>query len=726
MPWARIKGWWPALFPALLLLPGLFSFPYPSEEAQFSDLTLAHYPYALAVRQTLWEYGSAPWWSALMLSGAPLAANPLAGVWYPPGWLAWFLPLPLAFNLLALLHILWGQVGIYKLGRAEGMSAQAALFCALGFGMFPKLFAHFGAGHLTLVYAVSWTPWLLWGVYSRQGKPESGRLLKAVQACGSWEAVVLGLIFLADPRWAVYAGVLWLGYSAWKRRTGEAHSMLPWLRLMVHWAKQVGQALLLALPLALPMMVFVSRSTRASMTAADFLEFSLPPARLLGLIYPDLGGFHEFMLYPGGVVLGLLVLALAWGAGWRMGRFWLMCCAAALIFALGEAVPGMGLLGELPLMGLLRVPARALFVFGFGLIMSGGWTLERLQSGITSKERKRAGLALAALASFALVLAAAVLWVSGTFSLQFVWGALAVTLGATWLFMGVRQRLPARAWWVGLVVLSLLDWFGVSRTLFAFRPSNQVNTEAQALVKTLVGKDGLFRVYSPSYSLPLHKAAQDGLQLADGVDPLQLQEYAEFMKQASGVPSGGYSVTLPPFENGDPANDNRGYSPDARLLGLLNVRYVAAEFDLEASGLRFVERFGNTRLYENELVLPRAWVQAPGTDIGEDAKPARVDSWRPGRVVLSAVGPGRLVISEIAYPGWYAWIDGKPVPLESAAGILQAVRLRDGVQQVTLAFRPWDIYLGMFGPLIFLALGLIEARMGKRSRPGRMNNQSKS
>jgi hypothetical protein len=93
------------------------------------------------------------------------------------------------------------------------------------------------------------------------------------------------------------------------------------------------------------------------------------------------------------------------------------------------------------------------------------------------------------------------------------------------------------------------------------------------------------------------------------VDPLYLEAYDAFMEVASGVRRTGYTETVPPLEGeGDIATVNREARPDPALLGLLNVRYVAAEFPMAVEGLREVERFGSTYLYENEQVLPRAFV----------------------------------------------------------------------------------------------------------------------
>ena len=72
------------------------------------------------------------------------------------------LPLPLAFNLGIFIHLLWAGIGMYLLLSAEDLSKFPALFGAVAFIALPKLFAHYGAGHLSLLYAIAWTPWLLY------------------------------------------------------------------------------------------------------------------------------------------------------------------------------------------------------------------------------------------------------------------------------------------------------------------------------------------------------------------------------------------------------------------------------------------------------------------------------------------------------------------------------------------------------------------------------------
>ena len=256
-------------------------------------------------------------------------------------------------------------------------------------------------------------------------------------------------------------------------------------------------------------------------------------------------------------------------------------------------------------------------------------------------------------------------------------------------------------------MVAVLDWSGAALQSFSVRSVDEAFTPQADLAAYLAAQPGRFRVYSPSYSLPQHLAAQHGLEVADGVDPLQLAAYVDFMEGATGVPQSGYSVTLPAFAGGDPAHDNADAVPNPRRLGLLNVRYLAAEFDVKGDGLVFRREFGETRLYENEYVLPRAWVQPADAEMGQKATPAEILTWEPNRVAIQAEGPGLLVLSELSYPGWRVRVDGKPAEMESVADLLRGVALDAGEHRVEFIFRPWSVPLGL--ALFVVGLGFVFA-----------------
>jgi len=374
--------------------------------------------------------------------------------------------------------------------------------------------------------------------------------------------------------------------------------------------------------------------------------------------------------------------------------FWIAILVGSLLFAILTQLQLFHFIARLPGMSLLRVPSRSLFLMGMSLAALSACAVDRLLSCNELPVLQNSKRLLLGLCGFVLVFLAGIRLVSGNLPLEFLWGGLLLLAGSLWIWLRLNQRVSGSLWFACLLGLCLLDWFVMDRSLFTFRTQADVLEEGAQVAAEITGRPGENRIYSPSYSIPQQTAALDKLQLAEGVDPLQLQAYVDFMERASGVPVHGYSVTLPPFSSGEPHSDNAAFTPDAGLLGWLNVRYVASEFDLQSDGLVLRELVGETRLYENRKVLPRAWIQPLDADIGDNIRPVNAIQYSPERIEIEAEGPGLLVLSEVMYPGWRAQIDGRPATLLEAAGLLRSVNLPAGSHQVLFYFRPVSLYAG--------------------------------
>ena len=692
------------VLPVLILLPGLNDFAY-HPASQFSDIAISHYPNGLYLQRSLTEQGQVPLWSEGILSGYPFAANPLAGLYYLPGLLALPFPLPLGFNLLVALHLMWGGLGMYMLLRSEGLDEGPALFGGLLFEACPKLFAHFGAGHLTLLYAVPWTPWLLYaqcraaGCLKPAGQPALVRLMPGL---------VLGVIALADVRWAAYAGLAWLAYSLRPAVSPRVAPERVWQRATQMGAALLGNSLLaglVAAPLLLPLLEYAGLSTRAALTAQDSLTQSLSPAQLFGLFFPYLRAPAEWTLYPGAAAMALFCLALAYPPARRRAAFWIGLVTAALLFSLGSYLPPLAVIARLPGLDLLRVPPRALFLAGLGFAAVAAYTLDGLLratpvEGVGAHRHPLTNLALFGVLVFVVLIGAGVAFSAqlATLRVQFGWGAALFSLALGLVFLA-RSRRVRPAWLMVLfMLLGVGELSAVNAVGLVFRPFIDVLNEGAGAASYLATREDVrpFRVYSPSYSLPQQVAGLYRLELADGVDPLQLAVYAGYMSTASGVPANGYSVTLPPFANAEPATDNRGYLPDPRRLGLLNVHYVVAEYALPGSQMRLLARFGETRIYENPFSLPRAWVQPPDSPPGVNLTDTPAVELEPNRVTVRAArGPGLLVLSELAYPGWTVRVNGQPADVQVVGGLLRGVRLGAGQHTVVFEFRPTRMVVGL-------------------------------
>jgi hypothetical protein len=187
---------------------------------------------------------------------------------------------------------------------------------------------------------------------------------------------------------------------------------------------------------------------------------------------------------------------------------------------------------------------------------------------------------------------------------------------------------------------------------------------------------------------------------------------------------------------------------------------------LPAARWRRIERFGRIDLYENLKFLPRAWfvrnvVAKPSADVLQairdgDFDPAetalveiedvgerkihppeigvaanaeaRITRYEPSRIELRTRNdkPSFLVLSEIYYRGWEAWIDGRRAPVERVNYALRGVAVPAGEHRIEFAFRAPSVRLGAKYAavgLVFLLAGAMICRRGtllrKRIEPDR-------
>ena len=140
-----------------------------------SDLVISHWPSALVVKETVAQAHRLPLWNPFYGGGRPLAADPLAALFYPPTQLVNLLDVRDYFFVLLAGHLLLAGIGVLVLARvALRLSPLAALVAALGFMATPRLIGHLGAGHVTIVQTVAWFPWIALGAGPRCAIPRAG------------------------------------------------------------------------------------------------------------------------------------------------------------------------------------------------------------------------------------------------------------------------------------------------------------------------------------------------------------------------------------------------------------------------------------------------------------------------------------------------------------------------------------------------------------------------
>lgn len=736
----------------LLAFSGLFFLPavihpsgliYPTFSPH-SDLTVIHWPKERLLTETLERYGQFPLWTPLILSGMPFMGNQLAMLFYPLNLVFLVLPLNVAFNLLFITHVFLAGVGLYLFARrALGLSGMGAFVAALAFMFTGKLAAHVAGGHVSMVGALAWLPWAFLFTHLALSK---GDLLYSLLA-----GLALALQAATHTQILIYTAYALLAYSLcqmWASRRADR-----WLTqsLKVLIPIPFVFALLGAVQI-LPLVEMAPYSNRA-LSLSEASAYSLSPLTLfVGLFLPSSKAGHELTVYLGFLPLILALLALVRERN-RSVLFFGGLALFCLVFTLATTTPlFMIVYYLLPGLRWMRTSSRAVFFIALAVAVLAGYGFDALTAkGWNIRARRRLTLVGISVVMVCLLLAVGFLFLYGQVSRGTVGLALFPLLSIGLVILGTGIKAPFRLGVVMIVVL-LSDLWSFDHSLLLFKSPEEAFAPQREVAEYLAGQPGIFRVYSPSYSLPQHVAARFGLQLVDGVEPVHLARYDGFMSLAGGYPLDGFSVTIPPFPAGQEiAEAHRHTRPDLALLGLLNTRYIAAEFPMESEHLKLKKQMGRTHVYENELALPRAFVvfqtRAASTisldELTTDFDPgalalveggrdldgsgpfqeATVTRLTPNEIVVNVdlEAPGFLVLSEMWYPGWRAYDNGRAVPLYRADYILRGLYLDPGPHTVQLVYQPWTFRVGLWisltvsaGLIVYLIIYLLRFRQSAR------------
>jgi hypothetical protein len=642
--------------------------------SKFSDIPITHYPNLILIQNSIKQYQQFPLWSNLIFSGYPFSANPLSGLWYFPGWIALSMPLPAGINISLLLHLLIGLFGMFYFLRSLRISEAASLFGSIALFFSVKLYAHIGAGHLSYIYAICWTPWLLFfSIKYLQNKSYKNIIISGL----FW-----GLILLADLRWSIPAFFIWF-FVLLDERLNFRQSL-----------KFISASLLIGLGSSiatwLPLLEFLRLSSRASLLPSELMVYSMSIRDFINLIFPIFEGAAEFRVYPGAAISLLFVLGIFLTKQNKPIRKWYLLAFVSIILSFGDNIPGMNLIYEIPGFSVMRVPSRFLFLMIFSSSIISSFVLDIIINQKISYSFKRIFF-LVPILFFVILFSIGSIFIGKILSFNTIWPIIVFSGSFIFIQLILTKRFNSIRIGIGIIVLLVLDLLIVNIMSLTFLNKGDLINRNQEIIENLSKLPINFRVYTPSYSIPQEQGAFWNINQINGVDPMQLKDYVEYFVEVSGIPSEKYSVTLPPFKNGNPVLDNYGICPEKNSLLDLNTKYVISSFEMSKCNLGEELKINNQYLYDlggNDNYVKFIDCESTNTSYN-------LIKYSPNEILLDINSCGGLMrLSEINYPGWNVYIDGVKEPLIKGS-LFREFNVSEGFHTIHLKFQPFLVFISV-------------------------------
>lgn len=706
--------------------------------------------------------GDIPLWSPHQLAGAPFAADPQSGWMYLPAMVLFTtLPLVLAAKSFTIIHLLAAGVAMYLLARTLGFNVLGALLAGIVYehnsyllNRSVRCFA------CTEVYA--WLPLTIMFAELAIRSPSRQRWVLYWGAGG----LALSQILAAWLGQGAYYSLLALGGYVVYRTLISPPVPLRAMRARLGALAANGIGLLLAgfgLAAAglLPRLEYNALSTLAggykhSEELAEFGGMS-PTAWALLLNHSDM------LLYAGGVTVVLAVVAPIAARRVLAVPFWSALTLGSLVLALPYRTPLHSLLYTLPAFERLHPhnPERIMILVYFGLALLAGATV----SCLLKSERTGAFAALFPIAGILVLLAGGI---------RIPLAAL-LAVGAGVLFIAVCPLLGGYRQVAAALVMcaAFVDYSTAAAVPTAKMNLNEYYDPMDSGRYLQDAREaGPFRYFGygagvarPSRPYRLEYADPDvapllvnnratvlGLEDIQGYNPVQVARYTEYMDTLNGRSQAYRQLQV------------LAGGADSPMLNLLNARYIVVPSEIAAdrpdlqrlnAAHRTVFLGEQARVLENETALPRAWIvhdarqvrrgvalqllatgavdprqtallEEPPPPLGKPSlladESAAVIRYQPENVQVrtNTGAPGLMILSEVYYPAWKAYVDGKPTKLYATDHVLRGIPVPAGAHTVELRYESTAMKVGLAISLLFHAgLGVVVLQVihQRRQRP---------
>jgi hypothetical protein len=699
--------------------------------------------------------GVVPLWNPYQYCGAPFLGNSQSAPFYPINLLTLYLNIKWYLIVSAFLKLLIAGSGMYGFLRLSGLSPVSSLWSGITFMFFGFNIIWLGHPH---TQSFVWVPWILACLNYLNQSP--GRLSLGLTG------ICTGIAFLGGhPETIFITGLIYILYMLYH----TANS--PNIASKGKYLAGATGALLIGIAIAsiqlLPALDYLlqSNALKERLDWKPLTDFQGKRALITWLL-PDFFGnplftsswvknelFFQFNFAEASDgYIGILPLLMISGfflyRRWhRETLFWGM--VAIMGFVIAYRVPFIGpFCAKLPGISLIH-PKRLVILTSISLIILSAQGLNAfLTTELTSRNRRF------------IYLMAVMLGLTGALSLFPLFSGISfpalllshlgtsiTKLPITSVSQIIQQSLnifgihillgiialltllvlKKNSWGRNILLISCItaemicfSWgYNTGITVNEYPPSNPL--------KTFLSKDNsLFRFISLNeWTLyPPNSAMIDNLYDVRGYDAIVPRYYERYFRILN---LGFWKDSEPRLWSDYPGKDQKTLV----LLGMMNVKYLLSNKPLSIDNAPLVFQEKSLWVYQNPLVLPRAYVVPTATIENNEDKiksiltslsfnPANsvilagtpdvsfhTDKLLPGspvnthyllpntiKIAINTPTEGFLFISENYLRGWKAFSDGKEIPIYKANGCFMSVKLDKACHEVILLYKPLSFILG--------------------------------
>jgi hypothetical protein len=722
--------------------------------------------------------GKIPFWNPHQFCGTPFFANFQSGVFYPVNLAIYWMRPTTQMDVFLYVHFLIAAIFGYLLGRKLKLSVGASLVSSLTFTFCGFMVTRYGQP--TLVATASWLPAI---IYFSEHLVEAPTLRRAGLLGLAFSFCVLAG-FPQLVLFTFYAGFL---YVILRVMTAGSLAPRRKVQTLVLAGVAVVVACFVCAFQLLPTYELSNFSYRKILPYGMVLSSAHHKLAALKYLIPDILGdplemsaiakslaspehgpaFGQNYVSTTGYIgiLPLLLAVLALTKPRRPLIPFAVLSGLALLTVFGTPLLRV-FYAVLPGFNFSRID-RVVVVFMLGFSVLAGYGLD-LARGANAK-----GRLLGCGAGFMVVAAILALWLRNSglavilrhagasipiseylayASGKIVWFIVLAAAGGTLLVLKGLKWLSGRTFILLALILVLADLLPNAVKFKVSQPADRV-LPASSFVDQLVQDRGTWRLakYGPDI-LPANTATIIGLDDIHGYDALNVKHYIEVLSamdsSMTSVAAAALRRRIGPIGNQDalasPILDLlnvkyvltvvRGDSDRPKPMAFLNENYLPRAF-LVASPHIF-------RTYEETLAYmktaefdPRREVLLAGTEPPSGIVKDETGETAPGTaeiaasdessltVRVEAASASYLVISDVFYPGWRAFVDGREAAALRADYAFMAVPVGPGSHTVKMTYKPLYFTLG----LLFSAAGLallavmISSRHGAAEAAGGQN-----